>query len=259
MRKLLAVLEFSFAAATLSALSMPTAWDFGTIGNTHPVTSSISILNDARETVSLTILPSCDCVSVEPSTLTIAPGASREVRVSFDPAGYSGAIDKAVLVRVKGGSVTIFSVRGIVLETLPAVPNYPGECEWCRKQPEEARRQAYELWRSRPNVVRFYYSADCAVCQAFLADEVPRLSAALGVAIEVDKREIREPGVLAELYALLSLKKTTLTAIPVTMSPGWQKPLCSTTASSLFSIHIAPNPGVLINPRSSSFLTTMAS
>lgn len=204
----------ALAAAPMWGLSLPGEWDFGEAGDGRKITASISISNDGKSAVSVSLISPCDCLVLTPSSLTLKPGERRTVSVVFDPAGYWGKIDKPVLVRIKGGADRLFSVRGFIKPAAP-VPDYPGECEWCRKQSEENRRAAYESWRSGPGVIRYYFSTGCRTCTEFISAEVPRVSALLGRTIEVDALDISVPGYLAELDALLARGGTGLRAFPV--------------------------------------------
>ncbi len=219
--KKISVFLIVFAAFSAFGLEMPSEWNFGSQGDEKPVNGSLLIRNDEDLPLSIRLIPSCHCLTLSPDSLELKAGESATVRIIFDPAGYSGDVDKAVLVRVtggvepQGGMDRMVAVKGNVRATKPPVPDYPGECEWCRKQSEEIRRQAYESWRNRPGVIHYYYSPDCASCTEFLNAEVPRLARTMGMKIEVDSLDIRAPGVLSELDGILSKKFIPLEAFPV--------------------------------------------
>jgi hypothetical protein len=215
MKKFSACLTFLMAAASLQALSIPSEWNFGRQGDRKPISYSIAVVNDEKSPLSIRLISPCDCLTIRPDAFTLQPGAHAAVSLTFDPTGYSGPVDKAVLVRVKDGVDRILDVHGTIAGVLPPVPNYPGECEWCKKQSEENRRIAYESWRSQEHVIRYYYSPGCASCVAFMDREVPRVAGLLGLAIEVDRLDIRVPGVLDELADVLAEKKKSLLAFPV--------------------------------------------
>jgi hypothetical protein len=106
-------------------------------------------------------------------------------------------------------------VEGTVQAKNPPVLREDTECEWCKKLSAELRKQAYDSWRRREGVLHYYYSADCRTCTDFLDGEIPRVAKAVGRTIEVDRQDIREPGVLDELDALLAARKLALAALPV--------------------------------------------
>lgn len=214
MKRLFFSALIAVAALPAWSITLPGEWDFGEAGDLNELSTSITVSNDGKTGLSITLVSPCGCLTLAPASFPLKPGESRSVSVVFDPAGYWGKIDKTVLVRVKEGVSRSFSVRGFITPTAP-VPDYPGECEWCRKQSEENRRAAYESWRSQPHVIRYYSSKSCAPCTDFIATEVPRISAKLGREIEVDALDIGVPGYLTELDALLSKAGAELRGFPV--------------------------------------------
>jgi hypothetical protein len=213
-----AVLLAAGAPAKLHAdLVVPGSWDVGTIGDTAPVSTTVTIQNTGRATLDIRLLSSCSCLAVQPDTLRLAAGASGRVRLTLDPAGLSGGISKLVLVKVENavGLDRLLTVDGTVRSKTAPTLRQETECEWCKKLSAELRKQAYDSWRMREGVLHYYYSADCRNCTDFLDAEIPRVAKAIGRTIEVDRQDIREPGVLDELDALLSARKLALDALPV--------------------------------------------
>ncbi len=202
-------------ARSVFPLDMPAGWDFGSVADDKPVVNTFTAVNDESRTLTVTLIPACDCTTVTPLGFRLAPGRSVTVTVTFDPSGYSGSVSRPVLVKVRGEADRLYTVTGKVVPRQTAVPAYSGECEWCRKQSEAVRRQAYESWRKQPSVVHYYYSPDCRSCTEFLQAEVPRVEEVLGRKIEMDPQDIRNAGVLDELDRLLAEKKLALTALPV--------------------------------------------
>jgi hypothetical protein len=214
------------AAALLSActpsklhadLVAPGAWDIGTIDDTTPVSTTVTLQNTGRATLDIRLLSSCSCLAVQPDTLRLAAGASSRVRLALDPAGLSGGISKLVLVKVENavGLDRLLTVEGTVRSKTPPTLRQEAECEWCKKLSAELRKQANDSWRRREGVLHYYYSADCRNCTDFLDAEIPRVAKAIGRTIEVDRQDIREPGVLDELDAVLAARKLALEALPV--------------------------------------------
>jgi hypothetical protein len=106
-------------------------------------------------------------------------------------------------------------VNGTVRSKTPPTARQETECEWCKKLSAELRKQAYDSWRRREGVLHYYYAADCRTCTDFLDREIPRVEKAIGRTIEVDRQDIRDPGVLDELETLLAVRKLELNALPV--------------------------------------------
>jgi hypothetical protein len=215
---LLAACVPSRAAPRLPAdLALPGSWDVGTIDDTAPVSESVTIRNTGRTTLEVRLLSSCSCLTAEPERLRLASGASGQVRLTLDPAGLSGGISKLVLAKVENanGLDRLLTVEGSVRSKTAPTLRQEAECEWCKKLSAELRKQAYDSWRSREGVLHYYYSADCRNCTDFLDAEIPRVAKAIGRTIEVDRQDIREPGVLDELDDLLAARKLALEALPV--------------------------------------------
>jgi hypothetical protein len=213
-----AVLLAAGAPSMLHAeLELPGTWDVGTIDDTAPVSTDVTIRNTGRATIDIRLFSSCSCLAVQPDRLQLAAGASARVRLALDPTGLSGGISKLVLVKVEKavGLDRLLIVEGTVRSKTAPTLRQEAECEWCKKLSAELRRQAYDSWRRREGVLHYYYSADCRTCTDFLDADLPRVAKAIGRTIEVDRQDIREPGVLDELDALLAARKLALDALPV--------------------------------------------
>ncbi len=215
-----------FACALLAAgsparlhadLVIPGSWSIGTIDDTAPVSTAVTIRNTGGTTLEIRLLSSCTCLTVRPDRFRLAPGASSQVRLTLDPAGLSGGISKLVLAKVENadGLDRLLTVDGTVASKTPPTLRQEAECEWCKKLSAELRKQAYDSWRKREGVLHYYYSADCRTCTDFLDAEIPRVSRAIGRTIEVDRQDIRDPGVLDELDAVVAARKLALEALPV--------------------------------------------
>ncbi len=61
----------------------PPSWEFGTIPAGSRAFLTLVVTNTADSSVTVSIIPTCDCLSTEPSRRVIAPGAQREFRFSF--------------------------------------------------------------------------------------------------------------------------------------------------------------------------------
>lgn len=215
---LLAVLLAVLAAPRVGAdLELPGSWDVGTIPDTAPVVRTITLRNTGRAAITVRLLSSCACLTVQPDRLTLDAGSSASVRLTLETAGLSGGISKLVLAKVESadGLDRLLTVDGTVLAKNPPGVRQETECEWCKKLSAELRKQAYDSWRKREGVLHYYYSPDCRTCTDFLDADIPRVQKAVGRSIEVDRQDIREPGVLAELEAALRELGLELRALPV--------------------------------------------
>jgi hypothetical protein len=200
------------ASASLCGLSLPQGWDFGTTSDEKPVTGSLIIANDERDTLRIQLLSPCDCLELKPGSFRLAPGGSATIFLAFDPAGYSGKVQMQAIVRIRkpgagaaSEDIKLLAVRGIVLAGTSPLASPPGG--------EEPSGEA-------PVVVRYYYSPDCKSCADFLEAEVPRVEKLLGGKIVVVRMDIRNPAALAELDRVLADNGTFLRAIPVLVVDG---------------------------------------
>jgi hypothetical protein len=76
-------------------------------------------------------------------------------------------------------------------------------------------QSAPALGNGQPLEIRYYFSPECGSCTRFIDREVPRVEKLLEVKIKLVARDIRLPGVVEELDALLEERKLTLTVLPV--------------------------------------------
>jgi hypothetical protein len=219
---LLMLLAVCAAPRLCADLVVPASWDVGAIGDSATVSRTISLRNTGRNPLAIRLLSSCSCLTVQPERLQLAAGAAGSVRLTLDPAGLSGGISKLVLAKVENavGLDRLLAVNGTVRSKNPPTARQETECEWCRKLSVELRKQAYDSWRKREGVLHYYYSADCRSCTDFLDREIPRVERTIGRTIEVDRQDIRDPGVLDELDALLAAGKLELNALPVLVIDG---------------------------------------
>lgn len=94
----------------------PSEWDFGTIPDTETVTCEMTLNNSGNERIRVDFVPTCECLFVEPSTVTVDPNSENAVLMTFDPAGYSGEIELyfVVITSIPGLEKALFLVRGEV-------------------------------------------------------------------------------------------------------------------------------------------------
>ena len=69
--------------------------------------------------------------------------------------------------------------------------------------------------RSGVVVVRYYFTPGCRSCETFLAKELPHIADALGLRVEVQRRDILDPDAYAELVAAAASRGQSLRAMPV--------------------------------------------
>lgn len=111
-------------AAPIIFVERPT-FEFGTITQGQKVDHVFMIKNRGDESLVLKeIRSSCGCTAATPSTKTIAPGKSGEIRVSFDSGSFSGVVTKAVTVDSNDPRNPISSLvmKGMITEIISFTP-----------------------------------------------------------------------------------------------------------------------------------------
>jgi hypothetical protein len=125
---------------SLPALDMPAEWVFGTKSDEAPMSYSFVMKNTAARAVTVTTVVSCDCLSIAPSSFSLAPGRSVRVQLTFRPAGFSGEVKNAIFVMVRGGEVVdkMLAVRGTIVAGKQA--GSISECVRCKELEEEFQK-----------------------------------------------------------------------------------------------------------------------
>ncbi len=214
-----ALLLLASALPAFADLQMPSTLDVGAIAGSKPVTRRFTMRNTGRDPITVSLLAACDCLTLDPSSVTLPAGGSREVRLTFDPAGSSGEVSKLVLARV-AGAISLDRLLTVTGTVAGASGAPAASCEWCKKLSAEAQQQVQISDALAGGVLFYYYTPDCPACTQFLVEELPKVEERLGREIEVETRNIRDPGVLDELDRLLSWHQVALSAFPVLVAAG---------------------------------------
>lgn len=81
------------SGGTPQAAVSPADYDFGQIGPDNPVTTTFVVNNPGNGPLQIeSVATSCGCTTAQISSQTIAPGASADLTVTFDPQAHAGAI-----------------------------------------------------------------------------------------------------------------------------------------------------------------------
>jgi cytochrome c biogenesis protein CcdA len=214
-RRLLPFLLLLFSASA-HALEIPRVLDLGESREGAMVSRELEIRNAGAAVLTLDFLSGCDCLTVTPANLRLAPLASASLRFAFDPEGYTGQVKKYVLIRSNNSELDRKIIN--VLATV-AVPEgqelYAERCESCeikqQQLDEELMRQLVDTWV----VLDYYYSPGCRECETFLAREIPRLMKELDVHITLNSYDVFEPRFYEQLETTAAGLGVTLSAFPV--------------------------------------------
>lgn len=195
----------------------PPEWQLGMILQGTVARQDLVAIN--RDTVALTVtlVPTCDCNSVSPSSQRIPPGGRAVFAMSYDSSYDRGIVTKSFIVRtdLPGDTARYFWIRGTVREqTAPA--STPGG--WTRAEGGTPAAPAGATGAGAPIVVSYYYSPGCRSCEEFLSVEIPRLEKKLGRRIDLVKKDLLSQGTYEELAALAAARGQTVTAIPAVVA-----------------------------------------
>jgi cytochrome c biogenesis protein CcdA len=182
----------------------PPEWDLGSIS----ARAGVQVL-DARlenltdRAVAVRLVSTCDCLSVEPTTLQLPPGGQAGFRLRYDPSAEGGEVEKYLVLTSDLPELpkALYRVHGRVTGA-----------EAGETQPEVGRPAA----RTAPRSVAldFYYAAGCRSCRRFLRQTLPALERELGVALPVREGDILEPGVYEDYRRLLESRGEQERAFP---------------------------------------------
>ena len=158
-------------------------WDFGTVDRSARPALTLTAKNLSADPVTVSVIPACDCLSVEPARRIIDAGATGAFRLSFDPSEEQGSVrrDVVILTSVVGRERMLFAVTGTVEGGPPAA----GEPRAAAPPSEKGAATA----ATRISLV-YFYSPGCRGCEQFLGEEVPRLERELGIEIAVERRDV---------------------------------------------------------------------
>ena len=181
------VASVGFAEAASGVVFSASSWDFGILDQDASAETVVSIDNRTANPVTVSLIPTCNCLSVEPSHLQIPSGSAGSFRLRFDSDGEEGKISHILLVRTDSPSLerASFVVGGTVRKS--------------RVTFSSSAAEGNDSSSSKGRIIlTYYYSPGCPSCERFLVDEVPRLARDLGVEIEVRRRDVFAPGVFEE-------------------------------------------------------------
>jgi cytochrome c biogenesis protein CcdA len=182
----------------------PPEWELGSISSAAgPQELEARLENRTDRTVAVRLASTCDCLSVEPASLQLAPRGQAGFRLRYDPAEESGEVEKYLVLSTDLPELpkALYRVHGVVAS---------GEAG--REQPEQDSPAMQDAAEEVP--LEFYYAAGCRRCQRFLRRTLPELERELGVSLPVREGNILDPGVYEEYRRLLDSRGEKERAFP---------------------------------------------
>ena len=162
----------------------------GVLLDIEPIHLEVTVRNNQDATLRVSFIPTCDCLFAEPEAAEVAARGEKVFRLTFDPAGYQGSIDMDFIFRstATGMEKALFHVHGEVKTSVSA-----GEIEASSKDKNVGTAFTFH----------YYYSPGCKSCERFLSQEIPVLEEELGITLDIQRRNIFDPGVYEEYQGLL--------------------------------------------------------
>ena len=192
----------AFAQSTLAV--SPAAWDFGAIVQGDRARITVSVTSTAAEPVTVTLVPTCDCLTVEPGSRLIAASGRATFLLTYDSKDDTGIVKRVIIVRssAPGAKDRAYLVNGVV------------------RQVRQDGAAATAWTRSDQPIVGdgvdliYYYTPGCRSCEEFLSVELPRIGKELSRTLRLQKRDILDPAAFEELSRFAASLGTTVSAIP---------------------------------------------
>jgi cytochrome c biogenesis protein CcdA len=180
----------------------PPEWDLGSLSARAGVQELDARLENLTDrAVAARLVSTCDCLSVEPSSLQLPPGGQAGFRLRYDPSAESGEVEKFL----------------VLTSDLPELPKalYRVHGRVTGAGTEERLAEGGQAPATAGGLpLDFYYAAGCRSCQRFLRQTLPALERELGVALPVREGNILDPGVYGDYRRLLESRGEPERAFP---------------------------------------------
>lgn len=192
------------AAGGTGVTFTPDSWHFDMIRQGEKVEVTLTVTNGSDRAVTVTLTPTCDCLTAAPGSRMIAAGEEGAFALVYDSIDDTGNVRKNFLVTTDapGLARAYFELRGTVRAERAGAGEEPGAAA------------AAGAGGSSVTVV-YYYTPGCRACEKFLAEALPRLERELSISIRVERRDILDPAVYDELAKLASSLGQGVRAVPV--------------------------------------------
>ena len=199
----------SLMAADLQ-LSEP-GWNFGTITFRDKVLErDLVVTNSEKKTAKVSIIPTCDCLTVTPSEQNISPGGNALFRLFYNPHEDSGVVERFYMIDsdLPGFESVTFKVNGYV--DVGVSSSETGDTV-----PEGDVVKIIQPGNDFVLTVLYYYMSTCPTCRKFITTGFPELIKKLNVSVELVKRTVDKPEIFKEYQARLAMLGAKQKAIPV--------------------------------------------
>jgi hypothetical protein len=190
----------------------PEVWNFGMILQGTKVSLEISVTNEEPAALTVTLVPTCYCLSVEPSVRKIPPGGTQRFLLRYDSVDDVGVTRKDFVVQtdLPSAKSLTYPLRGTVRAERTAAPAVGAV----------GAQPAAGAGTSTAIQIAYFYTPGCRSCEEFLSAEIPALEKRLGVRIEVTRKDVLDPAAYEELARTASSRGEGVRAVPALLVGG---------------------------------------
>ena len=194
-----------FAAVAPRMVLSPPVWRFGIVRQGEKIQLAVSVTNNEPRSLNVTFVPTCSCLTVEKASEQIPRGGRATFVLHYDSADDTGNIRRGFIVttNLPDAKQVSFMIYGTVRQerTLSA-----------------GAETSSPTGTAGSLTISYFYTPGCRSCEEFLSVEIPRLSRELGLAIEVEKKDLLDPAVFEKLAAEAAARGRALTEVPALLA-----------------------------------------
>jgi hypothetical protein len=188
----------------------PASWDLGAILLGTRGRISVTVTNESTVEASVSFIPACTCLAVEPASQAVAPGGSARFTLSYDSKDVA-AKNRAVISDRKS-----FIVRsGLPGDTAPYYYFLTAAVHSTATDATATRPWIKGAGRNAIVTLSYWYGAGCRECGEFLGTVIPGLEEELGIRIEMMLKDPGVPLLEEELSRFLPQRSKLIPAYPV--------------------------------------------
>jgi cytochrome c biogenesis protein CcdA len=196
-----------FGAEKSTLVFSPPQWKFGMIAQGARVQQAVVVRNPGSLPVTVTLVPTCTCLTSEPSARVLAARGEGTFVLRYDSSDDTGVTRKDFIVQTDppGPDVLVYTLTGTVrAQKNPAAVTGSA---WIRSGDPAGGASATV-------VLSYYYTPGCRSCEEFLSVEVPKLEKELGIRIVMEKKDILGTSNYQELSSLAAARGGAIRELP---------------------------------------------
>jgi cytochrome c biogenesis protein CcdA len=204
-----ALLFFLFGFFGLPAMAQlvftPTEWDMGVIASPAPLKRVVVVENKGDREETVQVIPTCDCSTVDPASLTVAPHGKAEFTLSYNPKDDTGQIDKYFIIRTSVPKMekAFFSIRGTIGFGPAATP-----------LPESTPDDGAVRYNKSIEIT-LYHVSGCKTCEHLISVTFPALEKEFQTGIILHNMDISDEKVYQDYQNVMAARNIKERELPV--------------------------------------------